>query len=117
MPRLPPTTDQVERLIQVVQELGQHVESLYEMIDEFRLDFATLLERHAPPTPMVVNSFPRDPTAADWNERLDRYSVAADEFQDDAAEYEFCHEPVADIEPPLQPAAQQRQLWKDDTGE
>ncbi len=107
-PRQPPDDARIVALTQAVEQLSQHVESLYEMIDEFRLDFAALLERHAPPTPLVVNSFPRDPMAADWNERLNRYSVAEDEFHDDA---------TSEIALPPRPSTQQRQLWAEDPAE
>ena len=107
-PRQPPDDARIVALTRAVEELSQHVESLYEMIDEFRLDFATLLERHAPPTPLVVNSFPRDPTAADWNERLNRYSVA---------DGDFCNDAAAEVEPLRRPSARQRRLWDEEPAE
>lgn len=123
--RQPPDDARLAALSQAVAELSQHVQALYETIDAFRLDFAGLLERHAPPTPMVVTSFPRDPTAADWNERLNRYSVAADEFDDEFADefknefadefdHEFDTDTTEDITQRPEPPERQRRLWTEE---
>lgn len=104
--RQPPDDARIEALTRAVAELSQHVVALYQTIDAFRMDFAELMESHAPPTPMVVNSFPRDPTAADWNERLNRYSVADDEFGEPGA--------TEGRGQPPKPSTPQRRLWADE---
>lgn len=109
-PRQPPDDARILALTRAVEELSQHIESLYEVIDEFRLDFAALLERHAPPTPLVVNRFPRETDWEKWNERVKAHALGPVKMEGDISEPSIPTTPV-------QQQRQQRQLWDEQPAE
>ncbi len=69
----PSRSEQLERLADAVNRLADEVRVARDVVDEFRTDFAWLLQNGMPHQPqefVVVKRMARDPLAADWNERL-----------------------------------------------
>src|SRR5437870_2169806 len=68
-----PRSQWLERLADAVNRLADEVRVSRDVIDEFRSDFAWLLQNGMPHQPqefVVVKRMARDPLAEDWSQRL-----------------------------------------------
>jgi hypothetical protein len=70
-----PTDEGLQRLIEAVERVGEELDCLYQILDQIRDDFGWALNNdrfRTIPEAAIVTSLPRDPLAADWNERMNR---------------------------------------------